>query len=111
MARVLIVEPEPDLLLLVQEAVRELGHEALLFDESDAGVSVDVLLVAAHAGMAALVCRLRRAHAGLPVICAGTLPPGREARALAPVAYLIKPYTLGDLDRALVKAITTARTR
>jgi CheY-like chemotaxis protein len=107
MARVLIIEPEPDLRLLVQEAVRELGHEALLFDGSASSSSVDVLLVAVFAGMTALVTRLRHAHAPLSVVCAGTMPAGQEVRALRPAAYLIKPYTLGDLERALIKASQT----
>jgi DNA-binding response OmpR family regulator len=103
---VLIYEPEPDLRLFVQDAVRELGHEALLAC-TRAPAAPDVVLVAVGAGMRSVVSRVREAHPALPVICAGTMPGDVEADVVGSVAYLIKPFTLQDLDRALIKALAS----
>lgn len=106
MARVLIYEPEPDLRLFVADAVRELGHVVQLASER-AQAAPDVLVVAVGAGMASFVARLREDHPTLPVVCAGTLPADVEVNAVGSVAYLIKPFTLQDLDRALIKALAS----
>jgi CheY-like chemotaxis protein len=103
---VLIYEPEPDLRLFVADAVRELGHVALLAGPR-APAAPDVVLVAVGAGMRSVVARVREAHPALPVICAGTMPADVEADAVGSVAYLIKPFTLQDLDRALDKALAS----
>jgi FixJ family two-component response regulator len=63
--------------------------------------------MAVGTGMRPLVARLRGVHPALPVVCAGTMPADVEARAVGAVAYLIKPFTLQDLDRALAKGLAS----
>ena len=105
MARVLIAEPEPDLRSLAQQAVLELGHEPLLLDADSAGARVDVLLLAASGDAVATASALRRHDPALPIVCTGTGVADDEVRRLAPVAYLVKPYSLADLGRALARAV------
>ena len=108
MARVLIAEPEPDLRRLAEQALLELGHEPLALDDIPPG-RVDVLLCATSADALALAHALRRRQPELPIISLGTVAADPETRALRPVAHLIKPYTLGELQRALARAETTGR--
>lgn len=105
MARVLIVDPEPDLRLLAAEAVAELGHEAVMLEEPIAPTEADVLMIAPCEDMRGVVTRLREASQGLSVILVSVAAPGEDTRALAPAGYLAKPYTLEALDRALDRAL------
>jgi CheY-like chemotaxis protein len=109
MMRVLIAEPEPDLQRLAEQALLELGHQPLALDTDIAPSRVDVLLLAASADALALAHALRRRLPELPIISLGTRAACTETRALRPVAHLVKPYTLGELGRALARAETSAR--
>jgi CheY-like chemotaxis protein len=104
MARVLIVDPEPDLRLLAAEAVTELGHEAVMLEEPVPQTAADVLMIAPCEDMRG-VERLREFCHGLSVILVSVAGPGEDTRALAPAGYLAKPYTLEALDRALDRAL------
>ena len=57
-------------------------------------------------GLAA-VARLRHRLGDLPIICASIYPPSDESCALAPVAHLIKPFRLRELEAAIVAALTS----
>jgi CheY-like chemotaxis protein len=105
MARVLIVDPEPDLRLLAAEAVTELGHEAVMLEAPIAATEAEVLMIAPCEDMPGVVRRLREASQGLSVILVSVAAPGEETRALAPTGYLAKPYTLKALHRALDRAL------
>jgi CheY-like chemotaxis protein len=105
MARVLIIEPEPDMRSLAEQAVLELGHEPVLFDDHAEDQPVDVVILATFNGMAAVANELRRRLNDVPIICLDTRPAGSSARALAPVAHLIEPYTLAQLRTVLDQAL------
>ena len=105
MARVLIVDPEPDLRLLAAEAVTELGHEAVVLDEPPSRTEADVLMIAPCEDMQRIVDGLREASGGLSVIVVSVGPLDDEARALPGAGFLAKPYTLEALDRALGRAL------
>jgi hypothetical protein len=104
---VLIAEPEPDLRLLAEQAVLELGHEPVLLDPGAAGAYADVLLLADSRDAVAIARAHRRLDPALPIVCLGTLGAGADIRRLRPVAHLLKPYTLSDLARALALAVGT----
>src|SRR5437660_11705214 len=101
MARVVIVDPEPDLLLLAIEAVTELGHEAVVLEQPEQQAHADVLMIAPCQEMRSLVARLRASCHGMSVILVSVGPPSDDMHALRPAQYLAKPYTLDALDRAL----------
>lgn len=105
MARVLIAEPVLDLRLLAEQAVLELGHEPVLLENHVRGERVDLLLLATFDGMTAVVDDLGPQRRSVPIICLGTLPASDQARSLRPLAYLVKPYTLDELQRALDRAL------
>jgi CheY-like chemotaxis protein len=109
MARVLILDPEPDLALLAAEAVTELGHEAVVLEEPPSRTDADVLMIASCEDMRRIVDRLREDSGGLSVIVVSVGAPDEEARALRGAGFLAKPYTLEALDRAMGRALDAAR--
>ena len=106
MARILICEPHPDLRVLLETVVRRAGHEPVGHGEltSDDAPAVMILEPASADGLAA-AARLRRRLEDLPIICTSIAPPSAETRSLGPVAHLIKPFRLGDLEAAIVSAL------
>ncbi len=106
MARILICEPHPDLRVLLETVVRRAGHEPVGHGEltSDDAPAVMILEPASADGLAA-AAGLRRRLEDLPIICTSISPPSDETRSLDPVAHLIKPFRLGDLEAAIVSAL------
>jgi CheY-like chemotaxis protein len=111
MARVLIIEPEPDLRSLAEQALIELGHEPVLFGDDAEGEPVDVVILATFNGMAAVAHELRRKLGDPPIICLDTRPASSSTHALAPVAHLTEPYTLAQLQAALSRALDRGASR
>jgi CheY-like chemotaxis protein len=106
MARILICEPHPDLRVLLEAVVRRAGHEPvghgeLTNDDAPAAMILEPASAQSLAAAARLRCRLE----DLPIICASVAPPNEETRALSPVAHLIKPFRLGDLEAAIASAL------
>ena len=106
MARILICEPHPDLRVLLETVVRRAGHEPVGHGEltSDDAPAVMILEPASADGLAA-AARLRRRLEDLPIIRTSIAPPSAETRSLGPVAHLIKPFRLGDLEAAIVSSL------
>jgi CheY-like chemotaxis protein len=107
MARILISEPHPDLRVLIEAVVRRTGNEPvgqadLIGDDAPA---VMILEPSSADGLAA-AARLRGLLGDLPIICASIYPPSEESCALGPVAHLIKPFRLRELEAAIVAALT-----
>jgi len=106
MARILISEPHPDLRVLIEAVVRRTGNEPVGHGEligEDAPAAM-ILEPASADGLAA-AARLRRQLGDLPIICASIFPPTDESCALGPVAHLIKPFRLRELEAAIVSAL------
>jgi CheY-like chemotaxis protein len=106
MARILISEPHPDLRVLVEAVVRRTGNEPVGQGEltSDDAPAVMILEPASANGLAA-AARLRSRLGDLPIICTSIFPPSDESSALLPVAHLIKPFRLRELEAAIVAAL------
>jgi CheY-like chemotaxis protein len=106
MAWILISEPHPDLRVLIEAVVRRTGNEPVGQGELtiDDAPAVMILEPASADGLAA-AARLRRRLEFLPIICASIYPPTDESCALHPVAHLIKPFRLRELEAAITSAL------
>ena len=51
---------------------------------------------------------LLRQCPGLPVVCASIHPDSAETSGLRPLASLMKPFGLSELERALTAAVSSA---
>ena len=108
MARILVCDPHPEVRALLGHVVSRLGHEPVYPGGPGEALPEDVDVIVLEpadprALGAAQVLRLRHEH--LPIVCASIYPETANARRLAPVAYLVKPFPLGELERALRAAV------
>ncbi len=105
-ARILISEPHPDLRVLMEAVVRRTGHEPVGQGELVLGdAPAAMILEPASADGLAAAARLRGRLEDFPIICASIYPPTDESCALSPVAHLIKPFRLRELEVAIVSAL------
>jgi DNA-binding response OmpR family regulator len=106
MARILIHEPHPDVRVLLEAIVRRAGHAPVGHGELAADDAPELMILepASADGLAA-AAKLRHRLEDLPIICASIEPPSIESNALRPVAYLVKPFRLGELEAAISSAL------
>jgi DNA-binding response OmpR family regulator len=102
-ARVLICESEPDVGALLALQLHRLGHEAVIYNGSWTSPLhvVDVVLIEPGGSGLELAREIRRQAPGLPIVCSSIYPRSPETDALAPAAYLVKPYPSSRLDAAI----------
>src|SRR4029079_4217341 len=101
MARVLICEPHDDITALLELVVRRLGHEPVLYTggrPEQIGVAAAVTEPGEEAGIR-IAESLRSRN--VPVLFTSIYPADNDVLALAPAAYLVKPFPLYALERAL----------
>jgi len=115
--RVLLVDDEPRLRDAMTRAVRGMGFAVFAVPSSEAALALletqpaDIAVVDLHLpGMGGmdLLARLRREHPSLQVIILtgyGALEAAQQAMRLDAVDFLTKPCPLGDLERALSRAV------
>ncbi len=106
-ARVLICEPHGDISALLELVVRRLGHEPVAHDGEVAGVDLGAFDAAVIEPGDERGLRLARAlrAAKVPVLFASIYPAENDVLALEPAAYLVKPFPLYALERALADAL------
>jgi DNA-binding response OmpR family regulator len=109
-ARILICEPHAEVRGLLAHVAARLGHEPFFPQEgAEAGFdaeAVDVLVIEPadpRALAAAQILRLKREE--VPIVCASIHPPSSHTRRLGPVAYIVKPFALGELEQAIQAAV------
>ena len=109
MARILIFEPHGDIRTLLEIVVARLGHEPVVSDaHGDDLTGVDAAVIDPGEGDGLVLARhLRRK--GVPVVFTSIFPAGPETLDLAPTAYLVKPFALYSLEKALLAAVAPAR--
>jgi hypothetical protein len=102
--RILILEPEPELRDLFARVARRLGHESVTDAASE---SVDAVLVEPeNARTYAAARQLHERFPDVPVICASiAMASGDVRRELEPRRYLLKPFAVTELERALSEAL------
>ena len=107
-ARVLIVEPHADLRTLLDLVIRRLGHEPVVQRHGeDNPVDLDAGVIEIGDGSGLLAARRLR-ELGRPVVLMGVVPADDEARAIDAAAYLLKPFPLHRLERAIASALPIA---
>jgi len=107
-ARVLICEPHGDISALLELVVRRLGHEPVTHDGPPDGVdlaSFDAAVIEPGDELGLRLARALRAT-NVPVLFTSIYPAESDVLALEPVAYLVKPFPLYALERALAGALT-----
>jgi CheY-like chemotaxis protein len=102
---VLICEPHPEVRELLSRIVVRLGHEPVLEDAELAPVDV-ILLEPSHAPSVERAQAFRAVNGNTPIVCASIELPDAGSRRLAPVAYLVKPFALPDLQHAISRALS-----
>lgn len=110
MARILVLEPYPEIRDLLSHVIAGLGYEPVLHSGArEAPPDVDVLLLEPGYPSGLDIAReLRRRSPQLPIVCLSIYPPTPEVAALDPVAYIVKPFALTTLQRALEDAVARA---
>ena len=107
MARILILEPQPEIRELVAHVVTRLGHVALTQPPDHDDIDAIVLEPESLHGLA-LAHQLHARFPELPIVCESIAPPGPRTSDLNPAAYLLKPFGLDELERVLVDALAAA---
>jgi CheY-like chemotaxis protein len=109
-ARIAIAEPHDEIRQLVAAIVSALGHEPVDARDLGDGAPADVLVLEPGDGAALqLAIRLRREQPDLPVIIVSIYGPTHATRALDPVAFLPKPFTLTELEHAIDIGLDSSR--
>jgi len=106
-ARILICEPHDDIGALLELVVRRLGHEAVPHDGAPEDVdlaAVDAAVIEPGEDTGLRLARALRA-ADVPVLFTSIYPAETDVLALEPSVYLVKPFPLYALERALADAL------
>jgi DNA-binding response OmpR family regulator len=108
--RILVVEPHAEVRALLGHVVERLGHEAVFLPSGRDGEvlpdgDIDVLLLEPAAPSARTAAEHLCRRRALPVVCASIYPDVEPPAGVRPLAYLIKPFGLVELERALRAAV------
>ena len=103
--QILVHDVDPANLALLHAAVRHLGHEPAALDAAPDAMVFDP--AQGPSLEAALAARARQPR--LPIVCVSHRRPTRAVAELAPAAYVMKPFTIGELRRAIDHALATPR--
>ena len=104
-ARILICEPHDDISALLELVVRRLGHEPVTHEGGAVDhLGLDAAVIEPGDSDGLRVARGLRAQ-NVPVLFTSIYPPDAEVLALEPAAYLVKPFPLYALERALQGAL------
>src|SRR5207253_8646581 len=110
MARVLIAEPYPEVRELLSHILTRLGHETVLQSNENAPRGIDLFLAEpASPGTLELAQALRAQRPELPIVVVSFLPQPATWTALSPAAYLLKPFTVVELEAAVESALVARR--
>jgi len=108
--KILVFEPHAEVRALLGHVVERIGHEPLYPAGRrgpvvpDDGIDVLLLEPADPAALAA-AARMRALNEELPIVCASIDPDSAKVESLRPLAYLLKPFGLEELEHALCAAV------
>jgi DNA-binding response OmpR family regulator len=87
--------------------VRRLGHEPVAYEGGEVELGVDAAVIEPGEAPGLEVARDLRARS-VPVLFTSIYPADAQLLALDPAAYLVKPFPLYALERALQGVLTPA---
>jgi len=105
--RVLVCDPHPEVRGLLLRVAERLGYDAVAVHSSELerAPAADVLVLdPTDDEVLAFGRALRERDPSLAVVVVCSLPPVAAVSALEPVAVLLKPFPLAELERALTVA-------
>jgi CheY-like chemotaxis protein len=105
---VLICEPHPEVRELLSQIVVRLGHEPVL-EDAELGPVDAIVLEPSHAPSVERAQAFRAVKSDTPIVCASIELPDAGSRRLAPIAYLVKPFALPDLQHAISRALSNGK--
>jgi CheY-like chemotaxis protein len=105
MATILVSEPHTEVRELLAHVIEAMGWKAPTSAATDAD-AIDMLLVEPGwpEGLS-LARRLRDERPDLPIVCLSIYPRELETELLLPTAYLVKPFSVTELQGALRNAL------
>jgi hypothetical protein len=107
---VLICEPHDDIRALLDVVVRRLGHEPVSLNGAGPDqLAVDAAVIEPGEPEGLRLARQLRSR-GVPVLFTSIFPANPELLELAPTAYLVKPFPLYVLERALAETLSPEAT-
>jgi hypothetical protein len=110
-ARILICEPHDDTVALLELVVRRLGHQPLVYVPGDPdALDVDAAVIEPGDEPCLKMARALRMR-GIPLLFTSIYPADADTLELDPAAYLVKPFPLYALERALEAALVPAARR
>jgi DNA-binding response OmpR family regulator len=103
MASILLSEADPDVRRLLVVLLERLGHEAIVLGGGrEAPPPADLLLLEPASPPHLEQARLaRQLDPSLPIVCVSMLPDDERFPELGPLAYLSKPFALGELGSTI----------
>src|SRR5262245_22734817 len=105
MATILVSEPHAEVRELVVHVIEAMGWDARTSTATDPD-AVDLLLVEpGWPDGLALAQRMRDARPDLPIVCLSIYPRELDVELLLPTAYLVKPFSVAELQGALRNAL------
>jgi CheY-like chemotaxis protein len=108
-ATIAVLEPHGEVRELILRIVDRLGHTPVGVDRSGGETApADVVLLEPAAPGAVETAR-GLAEGGAALVCVSILPPSEAAVELEPVAYLQKPFSVADLERAIAAALAQSQ--
>jgi len=81
-----------------------MGHEAVHDDAALSSVEA-IVVEPAHTPSVERAQAFRSLNGEVPLICASIDPPNGGSRRLGPVAHLVKPFGLPEIQAALARAL------
>jgi CheY-like chemotaxis protein len=104
MVNVLVSEPHEEIRELIRHVIAGMNWAAV-DDPQDS----DLLLLEPGWPVGLdLARRLRAERPDLPIVCVSIYPRREDADGIAPNAYLVKPFSVTELQRALREALSAA---
>jgi hypothetical protein len=106
-ARILIVEPHPDVSSLFEVLIQRLGHEPVRYQDLAPDLdTIDLAIVEPGDEVGFEAAKAIRAR-GVGMVFVSVFPPEAETLAMRPIAHLVKPFGRHSFAHAVQAALSS----